>query len=131
MLTVARRKGAELRRQSREKEKEVRKIVIERLKEKERLNKEKETKSKEKHLNILNDVISQGGLCTSKDDVDKLMADGGNRSENLKAQIRYRKLVLGESLKMSGTVNELYKTLLNCIGYEATSPPPKKRKVDS
>ena len=103
LLSVARSKGSELRRRSRENEKEVRRIVIKRLKENERLKQEKQLKEGERHLAILTDVIGMGGVCTTKKAVDLLMRDG-KRALNLKGQLRYRKFVLGEKhLKLSGT----------------------------
>ena len=41
----------------------------------------------------MNAVLCQGGLCTTKAGLDQLYKNG--KAENLKDQIRYRKLVMG------------------------------------
>ena len=51
-----------------------------------------------------------------------------NKVENLKAQIRYRKVVLNKKkLILTGTFNELYKSLVVALSYDSMSPPKKKK----
>ena len=71
----------------------------------------------------MNAVLCQGGLCTTKAGLDQLYKNG--KAENLKDQIRYRKLVMGaRGLKTDlGTAANLYQTLLGKICNE----PPSKR----
>ena len=70
----------------------------------------------------MNAVLCQGGLCTTKAGLDQLYKNG--KAENLKDQIRYRKLVMGqEDLRLTGTAANLYKTLLGKICNE---PPLKE-----
>ena len=62
----------------------------------------------------MNAVLCQGGLCTTKAGLDQLYKNG--KAENLKDQIRYRKLVMGqEDLRLTGTTANLYQTLLGKI----------------
>ena len=70
----------------------------------------------------MNAVLCQGGLCTTKAGLDQFYKNG--KAENLKDQIRYRKLVMGqEDLRLTGTAANLYQTLLGKICNE----PPSKR----
>ena len=74
----------------------------------------------------MNAVLCQGGLCTTKAGLDQLYKNG--KAENLKDQIRYRKLVMGqEDLRLTGTAANLYQTLFGKICNEPTPPPPPKR----
>ena len=58
----------------------------------------------------MNAVLCQGGLCTTKAGLDQLYKNG--KAENLKDQIQYRKLVMGqEDLRLTGTAANLYQTL--------------------
>ena len=58
----------------------------------------------------MNAVLCQGGLCTTKAGLDQLYKNG--KAENLKDQIRYRKLVMGqEDLRLTGTAANLYQIL--------------------
>ena len=71
----------------------------------------------------MNAVLCQGGLCTTKAGLDQLYKNG--KAENLKDQIRYRKLVMGqEDLRLTGTAANLYQTLLGKI--YAMNPPLKE-----
>ena len=129
-LSRARSCGPEARRKSVENEKKVRCVIIERLKENERIKREKELKERTKHLDILNAVVDQGGVCTTKEEVDRLM-EGGRRVESLKAQIRYRKVILKEKdLSLTGDYTHLYRTLITKLGSEPSEPPKKKAKHD-
>ena len=68
----------------------------------------------------MNAVLCQGGLCTTKAGLDQLYKNG--KAENLKDQIRYRKLVMGqEDLRLTGTAANLYQTLLGKICNEPPS----------
>ena len=60
-------------------------------------------------------IISDGGVCTTKDDLDNLMSVGN--AESLRNQIRYRKMFNKEKhLKVSScTKEELYNQLLSQI----------------
>ena len=71
-------------------------------------------------VKIMNAVLCQGGLCTTKAGLDQLYKNG--KAENLKDQIRYRKLVMGqEDLRLTGTAANLYQTLLGKICNEPSS----------
>ena len=71
----------------------------------------------------MNAVLCQGGLCTTKAELDQLYKNG--KAEDLKDQIRYRKLVMGqEDLRLTGTAANLYQTLLRKICNE-----PHAKKV--
>ena len=71
----------------------------------------------EKRLELYNTIISHGGFCTCKSDVDKIYR-GPNAVQNLKAQLRYRKLVFNDkNVKLSGNKKELYGRLLECLGF--------------
>ena len=68
----------------------------------------------------MNAVLCQGGLCTTKAGLDQLYKNG--KAENLKDQIRYRKLVMGqEDLRLTGTAANLYQTSLGKICNEPLS----------
>ena len=57
---------------------------------------------------------------TTKAGLDQLYKNG--KAENLKDQIRYRKLVMGkEDLRLTGTAADLYQTLLGKICNEHPS----------
>ena len=60
------------------------------LQENERRKNEKQIMEKEREVNLLTDLLNQGGLCTNKEDLKRLMA-GPKALENLKVQIRFRK----------------------------------------
>ena len=51
--------------------------------------------TKEKMLQMVDDILNEGGLCYTKEDVDKIMEDR-KCLERLKVQIRYRKFVMNE-----------------------------------
>ena len=64
----------------------------------------------------------------TKESLDELM-EGKNKVENLKAQIRYRKVVLNEkSLTLYGNCSELYNALAKAVGCEEGEPLRKKSK---
>ena len=44
---------------------------------------------------MVDDILNEGGLCYTTEDVDKIMEDR-KCLERLKAQIRYRKFVMNE-----------------------------------
>ena len=70
----------------------------------------------------MNAVLCQGGLCTTKAGLDQLYMYKNGKAENLKDQIRYRKLVMGkEDLRLTGTAANLYRTLLGKICNEPLS----------
>ncbi|XP_012946168.1 uncharacterized protein LOC101863077 [Aplysia californica] len=96
LLTLERKYGPKLKKRSRDQEREVRRVIMERLRENERKKEAKEVKEREKHLSVVNAVIGLGGVCVTKDDVDRMLQEGGNRVEMLKSQIRYRKIVMQE-----------------------------------
>ena len=129
LLTMARKNREELKKRRRESEKDFRRKIRELLEENERKKKEREITERERHLKIVTDILNQGGLCTTKESLDQLMLEK-NEVENLKGQIRYRKVVLNEkNLILTGTFNELYKSLVVALGYDSVSPTKKKRRT--
>ena len=129
LLNMVRKNREELKQRRRESEREVRRRIRERLEQNERKKKEKENIERERHLKIVNDIIYQGGLCTTKESLDQLLQER-NKTENLKAQIRYRKIILNQkNLILSGTYNELYESLTTAISNETNLPPRKKRRL--
>ena len=65
----------------------------------------------------MNAVLSQGGLHTTKDELDQLCS---GKAEDLKDQIRYRKLLMVHGdLRLAGSVATLYKTFLKKICNES------------
>ncbi|GFN87124.1 hypothetical protein PoB_001363000 [Plakobranchus ocellatus] len=121
LLSAARKHRADWKRKSKLSEKSVKDIIKQRIMENNRKKKEKETEVAEKRLELFNTIISHGGFCTTKSDVDKLYR-GPNAVENLKAQLRYRKFVLNEkNVKLSGNKKELYSRLLELLGLKNSS----------
>ena len=130
LLTLARTKREECRHRSRENERKVREAIRERLEQNKRIKEEKEILERERHLKIVTDVLSQGGLCTTKESIDELMKEK-NRVDNLKAQIRYRKVVMNQkSLTLTGNCNDLYNTLVSALSFQTGEPPRKKARKD-
>ena len=129
LLKEARLHGMKMQRKSREAEKDIRLKIRAKLEENLRLKNEKDVATKEKMLQMIDDIINEGGLCYTKEDVDKIMEDR-KCLERLKAQIRYRKFVMNEKhLNVTGNATQLYRSLLSSLGYDSenTNPPPKKR----
>ncbi|GFR97851.1 hypothetical protein ElyMa_006334800 [Elysia marginata] len=87
LLTLAHSRREEFRRRSRESEREVKRKIKARIEENNKIKQGKEIQEREKHLTIVNEILAQGGLCTTKESVDKLMTEK-NKTERLKAQLR-------------------------------------------
>lgn len=125
VLKVA-RKNFILKAQSREREKEARNKIKAKLQENYRLKKQKELKAME-NTNIISEaVISQGGLCETKEDIDKLISTP-NALQNIKSQIKYRKVILGENINFVCSISALYFRLCEHLGFAATSLPKRSR----
>ena len=112
---------------------QVKAIIVENQKRK----KEKEIQDKQKQASLLNDLLSQGGLCNNKQELDKLLSQP-NAFNNLKIQIRFRKYYMGESdLRLTGNFKTLYHRLCSHLKVEDYDdddddfePPTKKEKND-
>ncbi|GFO35080.1 hypothetical protein PoB_006158500 [Plakobranchus ocellatus] len=116
LLSSARKHRADWKNKSKLSEQTVKNIIKDRIIENNRKKKEKETQNAEKKVELFNTILSHGGVCTTKSDVDKLYR-GPNASENLKAQLRYRKCILNEKdVKISGGKKQLYSRLLKQLG---------------
>ena len=115
LLKEARLHGMKMQRKSREAEKDIRLKIRAKLEENLRLKNE-DVATKEKMLQMVDDILNEGGLCYTKEDVDKIMEDR-KCLERLKAQIRYRKFVMNENV--TGNASQLYRSLLSSLGYDS------------
>ena len=70
----------------------------------------------------MNAVLCQGGLCTTKAGLDQLYKNG--KAENLKDQIRYRKLVMGQEDLDWQVLLQIFTRL--CLERYAMNPPSKR-----
>ena len=113
----------------------VNKKIKEKIIENERKKKEKEIQDKERHASLLNDIMHQGGLCQTKEDLDNLLSQP-QPLQNLKSQVRFRKHYIGaKDLRLTGNFRMLYHSLCCHLGFESDidstqESPSKRRKID-
>ncbi|GFO41302.1 hypothetical protein PoB_006780700 [Plakobranchus ocellatus] len=108
--------GPEWKKKSKEATNAVKEKIKIKIAENKRLKDEKEVKRNERKLAALDAILTEGAcvLATTKEDLDTLY-NGPKALEKLKAQIRYRSLVRGEKISMTGTKRVLYERLLHQI----------------
>ena len=131
-MASGRKHGKELKLKHAAAVKRVREKIKARILENERKKVDKDVQDKERQSALLNDILSQGGLCQTKADLDQL-SRGPNALQNLKAQIRFRKFYMNaKELRITGNFNSLFNGLCNHLGLEydeVSEPARKKRKV--
>ncbi|GFN81880.1 hypothetical protein PoB_000838600 [Plakobranchus ocellatus] len=88
----------------------VQEKVKQRIKENKWKKNEKEIKLREKKLAAINAMLGVP-LATTKEELDSIF-DGPKATEKMKDQIRYRSIVLGENITMTGGKKALYDKLL-------------------
>ena len=129
-MAAGRKHGKELKKKHDRAIKAVREKVKAKIAENERNKKEKENQDKERQAHLLNDILSQGGLCSTKEELEKLK-NGPNALQNLKAQIRFRKYYKdAKELRLTGNFKTLYNSLCSHLGidYDEIPEPPRKRR---
>ena len=72
-------------------------------------------------------VLSHGGICDRKEDLDALLQQP-NALDKLKDQIKFRKVVLGENISCTGSTQVLYEKLCRHLGFEPSQVPRRFRK---
>lgn len=92
----------------------VRKQIQKKLQDTEQKLKEKDTKDAQMKASILDGILAQGGVCETVEELQRLYKKC--TIEDLKCQIRYRKVFLNKRhLKLTGTKAILYECLMNEI----------------
>ena len=129
-MAAGRKHGKELKRKHDEAVKVVRERIKARIAENEEKRRIKENQDKERQSQLLTELLSQGGLISTKEDLDKLK-HGPNALQNLKVQIRFRKYYMNaKQLRLTGNFNTLYNSLCSHLGIDSDeeSEPPRKKK---
>ena len=114
ILEAARKNCGKLQQKSKEYEAEERAKIKNKMKENKRKRDEKDIKEKQKRCDLLGIILSHGGLCKTKGELDLLVSSGN--VESLRDQIRFRNLFLEQkNLRVTGNFKELYDSLLDQI----------------
>ena len=128
LLVDARKYAPGWKKKSMERQRDVRAVIQARMEESKRRKEELELKKLRIRNDLINDMLFQGGLCTTKDDLNSLM-EGSDVKSSLKTQIKYRKLVLGENILSSGgNISQLYVRLCKHLGCDEELPVVRHRK---
>lgn len=124
IMSSGRKQGKKLKDKHKEAKRQAKEELKAKLIENERLKKEKELQEIERRASLMTDVIAQGGICHTKEDLDLLM-EKPQRMKNLKIQIRFHKYYLNApDLKLTGNYQMLYAGLCNhlCPGINEVLP---------
>lgn len=120
-MASGRKHGKQIKRKHMAEVKKVREQIKVRILENERKKMEKDIQDRERQTDLLNDILSQGGLCQTKDDLDRLL-QGPNALQNIKVQIRFRKYYMNaKDLRLTGNFRCLVTNLCNHLGIEYDS----------
>ena len=133
LIDSAKKNGKKLKQKHKAKVKETREAVKRKIEQIEHDKAEKELKDKDRQAALLTDLLDQGGLCHSKEDLDSLMA-GRQSLQKLKVEMRFRKYYMNATdLRLTGKLSVLYANLCSHMGFdydtEITQPPRKKSKT--
>lgn len=117
ILQAAQRDGKMMRKEYKDAEKSEKEKMKKNMEEIERQKAEKSLKLQEEKSDILDALISQGGVCRTQERLTELFKKG--KLQDLKLQVKYRKVILGQKgLKMTGSKRQLFEVLSKCIEQE-------------
>ena len=122
LLHDARKFAAPLKAKSKERSKNVTELIQRKLQQNMQRKQDKVISKMTYENTLLDAVIGQGGLCTTQEELDELVAKP-NALANLKTQIRYRKIVRGENILIGGNLESLYSRLCVYLGFKRTELP--------
>ncbi|KAK3770793.1 hypothetical protein RRG08_036395 [Elysia crispata] len=129
LIDSAKKNGKKLKQKHKAKVKETREAVKRKIEQIKHDKAEKELKDKDRQAALLTDLLDQGGLCHSKEDLDNLMA---GRQPLQKVEMRFRKYYMNATdLRLTDKLSVLYANLCSHMGFdpEITQPPRKKSKA--
>ncbi|GFR79595.1 hypothetical protein ElyMa_004024600 [Elysia marginata] len=122
IMNSALKNRKELRQKHLEAVKRVNEEIKARLLENNNKMKEKELKEAGMKTNILDSIIADGGVCTTRDQLEELFQN--KSTDALKNQIRYQKVFLNKKhLRLTGSKQALFSSLLAEMEVGSDSEP--------
>ncbi|GFS06374.1 hypothetical protein ElyMa_002964000 [Elysia marginata] len=117
-MSAGRKHGNGLKRKHNASVKAVREKTKARIIENERRKREKENQNKERQLHLLNELLDQGGLAQTKEDLEKLRNEP-NALQKLKIQLRFRKCYMNaKDIRLTGNFRTLFDRLCSHLDVE-------------
>ncbi|GFR74711.1 hypothetical protein ElyMa_000436500 [Elysia marginata] len=117
-MSAGRKHGKGLKRKHDASVKAVREKTKARIIENERRKREKENQNKERQLHLLNELLDQGGLAQTKEDLEKLRNEP-NALQKLKIQLRFRKYYMNaKNIRLTGNFRTLFDRLCSHLDVE-------------